>query len=347
MSGFDRDLKDKIVNNYSHIIVQASSPIEDYGKIMQDLNEIPHIVATAPFIQGQALMQGKNFARGIILRGVDLALEEKVSRVDKYLITQDKNFSGGVFIGKELASAIGIGLGDELNLLSPKGKKFSLPVRGLYNSGMYDYDVNIAFVDLKKAQEIFELGNSANGISVRLDKIFLAESVKKEIESKIAPYFFVQTWTERNRNFFAALKLEKITMFIILTLIVLVASFNIIATLVVMVSQKVKDIGILKSIGMKKNSIRAVFTLLGIFIGGLGIAAGSGLGIGLCLLLKKYQFIKLPPDIYYLDKLPVSLELWPDVGMILIAAFGISLLSTIYPAKKAASLTPVEALRYE
>jgi lipoprotein-releasing system permease protein len=157
----------------------------------------------------------------------------------------------------------------------------------------------------------------------------------------------LKTWEEANKNFFAALQLEKLTMFIILTLIILVASFNIISTLIVMVVEKTKDIGILKAIGMTSLNIRKIFTYEGILIGSLGISLGTLSGITLCSLLKRYQFIRLPRDIYYIDRLPVSIEIWPDIVLIILAAMLITLVSTIYPASKAARLKPVDALRYE
>ncbi|MEK6567871.1 MAG: FtsX-like permease family protein, partial [Candidatus Omnitrophota bacterium] len=203
------------------------------------------------------------------------------------------------------------------------------------------------YMDLAQAQDFFGLSLSVSGISVKVDKLFLADALKAEIQKTIGPAYSIKTWIERNKNFFAALKLEKITMFIILTLIILVAAFNIISTLVVMVTEKTKDIGILKAVGMTNAKIRAIFTLEGLFIGLFGCILGSTIGITLSLLLKKYQFVKLPADIYYLDRLPVSLVFWPDVGMVIIAAFLISLLSTIYPARKAGQLNPLEALRYE
>lgn len=347
MSGFDKDLKEKIIGNYSHLVIEAHPAISNYHQILERLSKIDHIVAGSPFVQSQALLETKESARGIVVRGVDLGLESRVTDINKYLAGAAKDFDGGVFIGKELGYALGLGLGDELVLVNSKGRRFSLLVKGLFNSGMYDFDANVIFTGLLKAQEIFELAEGVNGISVKIDKLFLADALKNKIQDALGVNFYVRTWIERNRNFFAALKLEKIAMFIILTLIVLVAAFNIISTLVVMVTEKTKDIGILKAIGMSPQAIRFIFTLEGLLIGLLGIILGSGIGVSLCVLLKKYQFIKLPPDIYYLDRLPVSLVLWPDAGMVIIAAFFISLVSTVYPAKKAADLNPVEALRYE
>lgn len=361
MSGFDKDLKEKIIGNYSHLVVEAHPAITDYHQILERLSKIEHIVASSPFIQSQALLETRESAalpigrqttalwpaRGIVVRGIDLSLESGVTDINKYLSGAAKDFDGGVFIGKELGYALDLSLGDELVLVNSRGRRFSLLVKGLFNSGMYDFDANVIFTDLLKAQEIFELDKAVSGISIKIDKLFLADAVKNKIQDALGVNFYVRTWIERNRNFFAALKLEKIAMFIILTLIVLVAAFNIISTLVVMVTEKTKDIGILKAIGMTPQGIRFVFTLEGLLLGSLGIILGSGIGLSLCVLLKKYQFIKLPPDIYYLDRLPVSIVLWPDMGMVIIAAFFISLVSTVYPAKKASGLNPVEALRYE
>jgi lipoprotein-releasing system permease protein len=171
--------------------------------------------------------------------------------------------------------------------------------------------------------------------------------MRDNLAAVVGPEYDIKTWMEVNKNFFAALELEKFTMFIILTLIILVASFNIISTLVVMVVEKTKDIGILKALGMSAASIRRIFTYLGLCIGVLGVFLGAFTGIFLCGLLKKYQFIKLPQDVYYVSTLPVAIELWPDVAVIVASALAIVLLSTLYPANKAAALKPVEALRYE
>jgi lipoprotein-releasing system permease protein len=357
MSGFGKELKEKIIGNYSHLVIEAPFPITEYQKVLEEVRAINHVFAAAPFIQGQALLQTQQLSRGIVVRGIDLELEAEVTNICQYIASGRKSFSvhtdskkeeeSGIFIGRELGHMLGIGEGDKVALINPAGNRFTLQVSGIFNSGMYDFDTNIIFADLAKAQEMFELERAVNGIAVRIDKLFLADFLKEEIQQVIGSGYYVRTWIERNRSFFAALKLEKITMFIILTLIVLVAAFNIASTLVVMVTEKTKDIGILKSIGMTASRIRVIFTLEGLLIGFLGTGLGCAIGISLCALLKKYQFIKLPADIYFLDRLPVSLVFWPDVAIIVIAAFCISFLSTIYPAKKASRLLPVEALRYE
>jgi len=212
---------------------------------------------------------------------------------------------------------------------------------------MYDYDLNLVFTNLESAQAIFDLPNQISSIAIKIESPDLAAKVKNELVTVLGFNYNLKTWEEANQNFFAALKLEKLVMFIILALIILVASFNIISTLIVMVVEKTKDIGILKALGMPSSSVRKIFTYQGMIIGVIGTLSGAFGGIFLCWLLKKYQFIKLPQDIYYIERLPVSIELWPDIILIVSVAMAIVLIATFYPANKAAQLKPVEALRYE
>ncbi len=351
MTGFDKDLRDKIVGNYSHITLTGYKPIDnnEYGELFKKIAPNPHIKGISPNITGQVLVkQGDRFF-ALGLRGIDPSTETKVTKIEHYVIagSLDSLKSGGVIIGKELALYLGLRLNSNLTVYSPLGKQYNLKVAGIFNSGMYDYDMNLAFVDLKKAQEILGLPDEISAIAIRLDNLYLADKVRQDLANVLGSDYSLKTWMEANQNFFAALKLEKLTMFIILTLIVLVASFNIVSTLIVMVVEKTKDIGILKALGMTSSNIRKIFTYEGLIIGTLGVLFGALGGVALCGLLKKYQFIKLPQDIYYIDRLPVSIELWPDIVLIVIAAMVIVLISTVYPALKASHLKPVEALRYE
>jgi lipoprotein-releasing system permease protein len=207
--------------------------------------------------------------------------------------------------------------------------------------------LNLTFTSIKTAQEIFGQPGQVSAFAVKLVKLDTANSIREKLADALGFDFTIRTWMEVNQNFFAALKLEKLTMFIILTLIILVASFNIVSTLVVMVVEKTKDIGILRAIGMTAGQIRNIFTYEGLIIGGLGTFLGTAGGVGLCALLKKYQFIKLPQDIYYISTLPVAINWWPDIVLIVVCALAISLIATIYPAHKASGLKPVDALRYE
>lgn len=351
MTGFDQDLRDKIVGNYSHITLTSFKAIDtdEYGQLFKKIASNPHIKGISPNIQGQVLVkQGDRFF-AIGLRGIDPSTETKVTKLKQYISAGDINSlgNGRVIIGKELALYMGLRLNSKIMVYSPLGKQYNLKVVGIFNSGMYDYDINLMFVHLKSAQEILGLQNQISAIAIRLDNLYSADKVRRDLSAILGPGYSLKTWMEANQNFFAALKLEKLTMFIILTLIILVASFNIVSTLSVMVVEKTKDIGILRALGMTSSGIRKIFTLEGLLIGILGILLGTLAGVLLCGLLKKYQFIKLPQDIYYIDRLPVSIELWPDIVLITLAAMIIVLISTIYPAAKASQLKPVEALRYE
>ncbi len=349
MSGFDKDLKDKIVGNYAHIAVFKDTGISEYQALRKALLQIPHVQGVSPGIEGQVFLVGANRIFALGLKGIDRETEPQVTKIKEYLRKGSLDALKGesVIVGKELALYQGVDVGDRLQVFSPLGKSYTLEVTGIFHSGMYEYDANLIFVPLNIAQGMFGLGGAVSEISIKLDNLYLADKVKKDIQNLLGYDYRVKTWVEKNPNFFAALKLEKLTMFIILTLIILVACFNIISTLIVMVTDKIKDIGILKAVGMSASNIRMIFTIEGLLIGFLGIILGSSSGVFLCLLLKKYQFIRLPADIYYIDRMPVSLELWPDILVIVSSAFLITLVATIYPAYKASRMNTIEALRYE
>jgi lipoprotein-releasing system permease protein len=351
MTGFDRDLRDKIVGNYSHITLASYKAISDteFKELTQKIRLNPHVTGVSPYLQGQVLVKegSKFFAVG--LRGIQPQTEIQVTKIEQYISSGDvsKLEGAGIIIGRELATYLGLSLGSNFFLYSPLGKLHTLKVAGIFNSGMYDYDMNLTFVHLNTAQEILGLPGQISAVAIKLDNLYLAAKVRDELSAALGFDYNLKTWMEANQNFFAALKLEKLTMFIILTLIILVASFNIVSTLMVMAVEKTKDIGILRAVGMTSSGIRKIFTLEGLIIGSTGTFLGAGGGFLLCWLLKKYQFIKLPQDIYYIDRLPVAIEVWPDIVLIILAAMVITLISTIYPANKAAQLKPVEALRYE
>jgi len=348
MSGFDNDLREKIIGTNSHIIIERDGGIGDYNTLVDSVNKMPHVVASSPFINGQALIRKNDEALGVILRGIDPERERHVTNIEKY-IKEGTLFFGedSVLIGRELAWRMNFKVGDSISLISaasPKPKAFT--VGGIFHSGMFDYDMNLVFTGIEEAQAFYGVEGLAGGIGVRVDDVFKADTIKKTMQHKLGFGYWVRSWSDLNKSLFSALKLEKITMFIILTLIVIVACFNIVSTLIMMVMEKTRDIGILKSIGVKNSSIRNIFMLNGFFIGFLGTALGAAGGWLLCHLLKTYQFIKLPRDIYYIDRLPVKIDIM-DSAVVVVAAVIISLVATLYPAWQASRMQPVEALRYE
>ncbi len=348
MSGFDNDLRDKIVGTNSHIIIEREGGIEDFDEILKKLEKIPYVLASAPFINVQALIRKEDTVIGVVLRGIDPKKEVTVTNLKRYLIEGDLNLSGNeVIIGKELSMRLNLKHGDNLALISPVTAFPEIfKVRGIFNSGMYEYDLNLTFTDIQTAQRFYGVPGLVGGIGVKIDNILKAEQIKKEIQKELGITYWVKSWMDINKNLFEALKLEKTTMFIILTLIIIVACFNIIGTLIMVVMEKTKDIGILKSIGASNENIRKIFMFNGIIVGLVGTILGACGGIGLSILLKNYPIIKLPRDIYYIDRLPVDIQ-FADCFAVILAAIIISLLSTLYPANQAARLDPVEALRYE
>ena len=354
MSGFDHELREKIIGANAHVLVERETGLEQYAALQDKLKVLPGVLAATPYIHGNVFLESGRRAASLILRGVEPKSEGSVTRIDKYLAhgaIKDLKSDEAV-IGSQMASFYGLRVGDDMTIIAPASGmaggawRYHFKVAGLFTSGMYDYDMNLVLVDLRKAQEMFHTGpGMVTGIGLKLRDPQAAGALKKDIYDLTGFSFSVRTWMESNSNFFAALQLEKFAMFIILVLIVLVASFNIISTLIVTVTGKVRDIGILKAIGASKGMVGRLFMWQGLAVGMLGTFWGFTGGVGLSLLLKKSQFIRLQHDIYYIDHLPVLVQA-SDVAAIVGAAMLITYAATVYPAMKAADLEPVEALRY-
>jgi len=362
MSGFHQDLREKILGVNSHIVVMNfNGRIKDYRGLMEKLNGVSGVQASSPFIYGQVIIRNKDRAQGVVVRGVDpesglstikILKNLKMGSVDSL---EDADGLPGMIVGIELMRRLGVFIGDVVDVVSPVGeigplgmipkmKKFR--ISGYFEAGMYEYDSSLAFISLRHAQEFFNYGDSVTGIEVRVNDIYRADSIAGDITSTLGPPFYARDWMQLNRNLFSALKLEKIVMFIILTLIVIVASFNIISNLIMIVIEKNREIAILKAMGATKRGIMSVFMIHGLIIGITGTIIGVIGGYILCYLLKTYKFISLPGDVYYLSYLPVKMNLF-DFIVVPLAAILISFSATIYPAWQAARLDPVEPLRYE
>ncbi len=364
MNGFERDLKDKILGTVSHIVVMNNSTrsIADWTQLMDRIRSLNGINAVTPYIYGQAMLSTKGRVRGVIVRGIDPKSASQVISISKYLekgslqdLGTTNKTDNGVIIGKELAAANALRVGDTVQLISPQGKRTpigAIPrvqnfrVVGIFKSGMYEFDSNLVYMGLAEAQQFFEMGSGVSGIEVNLRNIYDAPKIAARIESILGSPYWTRTWRDMYRNLFSALKLEKIAMFIILTFIVLVAAFNIIISLIMLVIEKSRDIAILKSLGATSDRIMRIFVAQGMIVGSAGTLLGAAAGLAGGALLAKYPFIELPEEIYTISTLPIAIYPW-DVVIICVVALTICFLATLYPAYRAARLEPAEALRYE
>jgi len=364
MNGFTKDLRDKILGVNAHIIVSAfSGGIRDHKALEDACRKVPGVTGVSPFVYSEVMLSASGGVKGVVLRGIDPGTADQVLSLTKDMVAgsvndlEEKDGLPGVVIGAEMAKRLGLTLGASVNLLSPTGTQSSVGftpkvrvfrVAGIFRTGMFEYDATLGYVSIDSARNLLGFKEDVvTGLEVRLSDVYQAGVVSEKLRATLHEYpVYVRNWQEMNANLFAALELEKTAMFIILAMIVLVGSFSIVTMLVMLVMQKTKDIAVLMSLGADEGMIRRIFMFQGSFIGAVGTALGYGLGIPVALLLKKYQFIKLPSDVYPVDYLPVRLELL-DMTLIGVAALALCFLSTLYPARRAAALKPSDALRYE
>ncbi|MDA8079104.1 MAG: lipoprotein-releasing ABC transporter permease subunit [Nitrospiraceae bacterium] len=361
MSGFQQDLQRKILGANAHIVIRNFRGPDDYEKVAEKLKGDKDITAFAPFVLGQVMVSYGKRAHGVYIRGIDPAAEARTTELLSHIREggiqrlYPDNDVPGIIIGKELAANLGVFVGDKVNIVSPIGeigpmgmlprvKQFR--VAAIFELGMFEYDTNLVLTHMKPAQEFFGMKDDITGVQLRLNDIYKATEVKKRLQKTLGFPFAVMDWMQMNKNLFSALKLEKFAMFVILVLIVLVASFNIISNLIMNVIEKSREIAILKAIGATGSGIMTVFMLQGLFIGLIGTIIGITGGYSLGYILNRYEIIKLPADVYYLSHLPVKMELI-DFITVSCSAIIISFLATLYPAWQAARLNPVEPLRYE
>ena len=372
MNGFEIELRDKILGINSHIVLmEYTGGMGNHERVMEELKSVDGVVASTPFIYGQAMLKNSGRVTGVVLRGMSIETygnvinlgEMRDGNIDNLSSGGNKTDLPGVVIGKELAQNLGLLLFDTVEILLPMGistpmgivpkiKKFS--VVGIFDSGSYEYDSSLVFMSLKNCKKFLGMKDTVTGIEIKVDDIYGAGRIAKAIQNRLGYPYWARSWMEMNKNLFSALKLEKRVMFIILSLIVIVAAFNIITTLIMTVMEKSRDIAILKSMGATARSIMKIFMIEGIVIGGIGIILGCIAGITVALNLEwisrsvenLFGFKILPEGVYYLNEVPSKIN-YGDVAVIVIAAMLICFLASIYPSWRASKLDPAEALRYE
>jgi lipoprotein-releasing system permease protein len=363
MNGFREDLLKKILGVNSHLIILSyRGGIKDTQAVMDKALEVDGVLSATPFIYSQVMIKNADNISGAILRGLDPDTAGTVINIDSMikegsltLLKKRNSDPQGIILGSELSKRIGALPGDTVTLVSPIGKLTPLgrmanegkfKVKAIFESGMYEYDSSMVYLSLTDARDFLSLGDEVTGIELKVEDIDESDKIAEIVQDKLGYPYWTKDWKMMNKSLFSALKLEKVTMFIILIMIVLVGALNIISSLVMLVMEKTHDIAILRTMGASSKSIMSIFIFQGLFVGLIGTLFGLISGSFLCHLLARYKFIKLPPDVYYISTLPVRIEPL-DIVLIASAAILISFLATIFPSWQASKLNPVEALRYE
>ncbi|HEY6010338.1 MAG TPA: lipoprotein-releasing ABC transporter permease subunit [Nitrospirota bacterium] len=363
MTGFQGYFRDKILSAMPHIVVMeyTGNGVKDDKTLQEKVARIPHVTAITPFIYSQSMLTTRERMQGVVVRGIDPKTEGKVTDLARNMthgsLSNLEATKGrpGIIIGEDLARKLGVSIGESITMVNPLGEESAMgmvpkmkqfELVGLFDAGMYDYNTGFAYITIPDAQKFFVMPDRVSGVQVRVDDIYNADKIAAAIQSVAGYPFYTRNWMEMNKNFFSALLLEKIGMSLILVVIIIVASFNIIGTLTMLVMEKSREIAILKSMGSPSRSIMKIFMFAGLTIGGVGTALGTILGYGAVTLIIKTDIITLPKDVYQVGHLPLSIS-GLDVLFIALTALVISFLATLYPSWQAAKQDPVEVLRYE
>jgi lipoprotein-releasing system permease protein len=365
MAGFELDLKSRIMGIRPHLVItKKEAPFTEFAQIQQKLASIEEIDSLSATMTTEVVLRTETRITGSKIKGIEAdSPKNSIKGVNAHLLGEPEAEKmstdiakpvPGIILGKALAANLGVMRGDIIYMISPRGmlspaghmpSMVRFQVVDLFESGMYEFDGTLSFIHLTQAQKILRAPDSIGGIEIRLKNMELSKKVAFTIRERIGNAYVVKDWKQINQNLFSALRLEKTVMFIILTLIILVATFNIAGSLVMMVMEKRKDIAILKTMGATSVSISRIFIIKGLTIGLMGTVFGTSLGLLLCTLLERYSFISLPANVYYITTLPVNLKT-SDIFLIGFSALFICFLATLFPARQAANIDPVEAIRH-
>jgi lipoprotein-releasing system permease protein len=367
MNGFQKEVRDRMLSVLSHIeVIATDKPMRDWPAVLEQTRRDPRIVAGAPYVSGQAMLTRDDSVRGVLVRGIDPALEPKVSELGTQVVQGrlDSLVPGefGIAIGRVLARQVGVELGDRIALIAPQGtvtpagvvpRVRQFTVVAIFESGHFEYDATLVLTALDDAAKLFRV-EGVSGLRLRTTDMQEAPRIAAELMRTLDPSLYARDWSRENRNWFAAVQIEKRMMFIILTLIVAVAAFNLVSMLVMTVTDKRSDIAILRTLGAAPRSVMAVFVVQGALVGLLGTLIGVTLGTLLALnvgpvvgsIERLFGFQVLPSGVYFISYLPSDLH-WSDVITIGLTSSVLAFAATIYPSLRAASVRPAEALRYE
>ena len=360
MSGFQGDIRNKILGIQPHIVVIRidGELFKDYLQIENKIKTNNAVLNVSPFIYKQGVIRslGSAASTGVVIKAINYENEDSMLGLSKQITIADINFNGkkigekSIILGNELAKGIAVGAGDEVFLMFPGDfrsipKMYKFTVSAVVQSGMYDFDSSLGFIDLEEGQKLFSMQDEITGFDVNTNDFDRAVTTASRLQKDLSYPYRVKAWIEMNRNLFSALKLEKIMMFLILGLIILVAAFNIISNLLLLSVQKSKEIGIMSAMGFSKFSISKIFFYEGLIVGSSGTALGITFGLVVSFVLKYFNIFKLPKGIYYVDKLPVTV-IPADIVMVAASAFIITVAAGIYPAYQVSKLEPLEAIRY-